>query len=270
MERLQRALDLARKELPSLTVHRLARSPARRVNPPIEQISYSQTQVCEIPARVLRKNRILVGEERTNATTAYKMLRTQILQRMRAGNWNTLAITSPGPGVGKTLTAINLAISLAREQHHTVMLADLDLSKPSVHRYFELVPQYGIGDYLLNDVELPEILINPGIERLVLLPGHSTISNSSELLGAPKMASLVDELKHYYASRYILFDLPPLLAADDALAFSPYVDCILLVVEDGKTTKDDLIRTVGLLQHSNIIGTVLNRSDEAVDVYPTN
>jgi capsular exopolysaccharide synthesis family protein len=195
------------------------------------------------------------------------MLRTQVLQRMNAHQWNALAITSPGSGQGKTLTAINLAISLAREVRHTVLLADFDLRNPSIHKYFDFAPRYGINDYLVYDTPLPEILLNPGIERLVILPGRESLFNSSEMLASPKMTQLVTELKDRYPSRFVLFDLPPLLSADDALAFAPFVDSVLLILEEGKTKRDDVQRAVGLLHHTNIIGTVLNKSEEAIDSY---
>jgi Mrp family chromosome partitioning ATPase len=75
------------------------------------------------------------------------------------------------------------------------------------------------------------------------------------------MVSLVNELKNRYPSRLIIFDLPPLLSTDDALAFSPYVDSVLLVIEEGKTSKEDLLKVKGILENTNIIGTVLNKSD---------
>ena len=82
---------------------------------------------------------------------------------------------------------------------------------------------------------------------------------SSETLSAPKMVSLVEELKTRYPGRFVLFNLPPFLTTDDVLAFSPYVDAVLLVVEEGKTTSDELVQAKSLLQTVNIIGTVLNK-----------
>jgi len=94
----------------------------------------------------------------------------------------------------------------------------------------------------------------------VILPGGRTRANSAEMLNSPKMVRLVEELKTRYSSRIILFDLPPLLSVADTLAFSPYVDAALLVVENGKTQAEDLKRAIGLLQGTNVIGTVLNKS----------
>ena len=114
---------------------------------------------------------------------------------------------------------------------------------------------------------MSEVLINPGIERLVLLPGRTSIENSSEILASPAMGKLVQELKTRYPSRMVIFDLPPLLAADDALAFAPYVDAFLLVFRDSKTTKTEVEQSVQILRDVPIVGTVLNGSDERRSSY---
>ena len=100
-----------------------------------------------------------------------------------------------------------------------------------------------------------------------MLPGRGSMTNSSEMLSSPKMVQLVDELKNRYPGRIIIFDMPPLFYADDVLAFSPYVDASLLVLEEGKTKDEELVRAVDLLSSTNIIGTVLNKSSENIDNY---
>ncbi|MCG8012053.1 MAG: CpsD/CapB family tyrosine-protein kinase, partial [Candidatus Thiodiazotropha weberae] len=162
----------------------------------------------------------------------------------------------------KTLTAINLAISMAREVNHSVLLVDMDLRRPSVQDYFvdERLP--GISEYLQNEKDLNEILFNPGLDRMVVLPGNKSIENSSEMLSSPKMVDLVTELKKRYPNRIVIFDLPPLLSCDDVIAFSPYIDALMLVVSEGETLKKDLVRSYELLSTRNIIGTVLNKSNE--------
>lgn len=215
----------------------------------------------------MKANRVLLGDANKPGQTAYKMLRTQVMQRMAARGWNALAITSPAPEDGKTVTAINLAISLARELHHTVLLVDMDLRNPSVHRYLGLRVTTGISDYLLGAAPMNEVLVNPGIERLVVMPGKNAIENSSEILAAPAMGKLVQELKTRYPSRVVLFDLPPLLAADDALSFAPYVDAFLLVFRDGKTTRAEVEHSMEILKDVPIVGTVLNASDERLSAY---
>ena len=235
-----------------------------RAAPPLaagSRIAYTQTKTVRLLSERLRAERIIAGSGRGAVADAYKVLRTQVLQRMRANQWNTLVITSPTEGNGKTLTAINLAISLARNVDNTVLLVDLDLLQPGLYRYLAGAPVPGLSDYLMGRNGLSDVLIHPGIERLVILPGNEPFAHSSEILSSPAFVQLVEELKTRYPDRLVLFDMPPMLACDDVLAFSPYVDAVMLVVEEGKTTKDELRRCYELLEHTNILGTVLNKAD---------
>lgn len=256
MENILKALELA--QVNKQKVDDVAPANAEPATPN-ENIVYSSSRVVEMDPTTLRKNRVIVGMEPGPVTDAYRLLRTQVLQRMRENNWNTLAIVSPTSHAGKCLTAVNLAVSMAMEVNQTVLLVDLDLRNPHVHTYFDYVPEKGISDFLKHGTPLNEIMFNPSIERLVVLPGRERMHNSSETLSAPKMVSLVEELKTRYPGRFVLFNLPPFLTTDDVLAFSPYVDAVLLVVEEGKTTSDELVQAKSLLQTVNIIGTVLNK-----------
>ncbi|HLF97405.1 MAG TPA: CpsD/CapB family tyrosine-protein kinase [Methylococcaceae bacterium] len=229
-------------------------------NPP-ENINYTQTRTAKISRDFLRSQRIIAGYDSCPFVDSYKVLRTKVLQKMRENGWNALAVTSPGPGCGKSLTAINLAISLALEVHQTVLLVDANLRHPAVHRYLGITPDYGLSDYLLDNTPIEKILVNPeGFSRFVLLPCKRPLLESSEMLASQKMAALVDELKSRYPSRYTLFDLPHLGTAD-ALSFAPFVDAVLLVAEEGRTTHDELAQAVDALQGPQLLGVVLNKAD---------
>jgi len=268
MERIKQALARAREEQKNNSDVRLAEV---KQHPAVAKqdldFAYTQTKVIDLDPKVLKKNRVLIDKDHDRAVAAYKLLRTQIEQRMLAKQWNTLGITSPGPNHGKSLTAINIAISLAKSSHHSVLLVDLDLRKPTIHKYFGYEPENGVFDCLTEGLPLSDILFNPGIERLVVAPGKESIYNSSEILASPNMGTFVEELKNRYPARYVIFDLPPVLATDDAMAFSPYVDSMMLVVEDGVTTKDQLKQTIEMLQGVNIIGTILNKSKNMTGSY---
>src|SRR3569623_1467212 len=136
------------------------------------------------------------------------------------------------------------------------------MRQPMMARYLGHQPLYGLADYLLGDVPLEQIMISPYVERLVILPGKDPVMHSSELLSSPKMVRLVKELKERYESRLILFDMQPLLVADDMLAFAPNIDAVLMVVQEGKTKKDQLKRAVEMLEGIKVLGTVLNQSAE--------
>ncbi|MES9972679.1 MAG: CpsD/CapB family tyrosine-protein kinase [Candidatus Thiodiazotropha sp.] len=257
---LERARDLRTSTKRSDNSHIASQQTAEPEFP--TKITYTKTKSVEISKDLLRAKRVIVGDTNDLISDQYKVLRTHVLQRLKANQWNSLAITSPNEECGKTITAINLAISLAREVNHTVLLVDLDLRRPSIQQYFFQDEQPGISDYLTDGMELSEIMFNPGVERLVILPGSKPFSNSSEMLSSPKMVKLVEEIKHRYPNRIVLFDMPPLLSCDDVIAFLPYVDTAMIIVAEGGTRKVDLKRANELLSNIEIIGTVLNKSKD--------
>jgi protein-tyrosine kinase len=233
-----------------------------------KRISYLHTRRATVSHRHLEQNHVISALHQDAFTDAYKILRTQVLQRLRRNGMRTLAVTSPGPHEGKTLTAINLAISIATEINYTVLLVDADMRRPGVHTHLGLEARQGLRDYLRSDIPLSKLLVHPtGISGLVVLPSGKPHPRSAELLGSPKMTHLVKDLKTRYASRIVIFDLPPLLSTADALAFLPYVDATLLVLEEGKTRMQDARRAAGLLRQTNLIGTVINKSHVVEDTY---
>lgn len=227
----------------------------------VQSIEYTRTRSIEGHVETQRENRILSAMEHSSYADAFKILSTQVMQRMKEHQWSSLAITSVGDDEGKTTTAINLGISIAREIEYTVLLVDANLRKPELHKYFGITPELGLSDYLTSDIDLADILIKPGgIDHFIILPGGKPLMNSTEMLGSPKMCSLVKELKEQYPKRIIIFDLPPVLNTADTLSFVPCVDCALIVAEDDVTKESELKQTVELLSVTNIIGTVLNKA----------
>jgi Mrp family chromosome partitioning ATPase len=230
---------------------------------PIAPFEYTQTRTVEDNRKHLRKQRVIAGMEPSAYVDAFKMLRTRILPRMREQGWNTLGVAGPNAGVGASLVAANLALSLALEVTQTVLLVDANMRDPGVHRLFGLRPEHGLADHLLDWVPVEKILVHPGgIDRLVLLPGNRSVPGSVEVLSSPATVGLVDELKHRYANRIVIFDLPPLQTAD-ALAFAPRLDCLLLVVGAGSTQRVELSEALDSLQGVPVIGTVLNDAEVA-------
>jgi Mrp family chromosome partitioning ATPase len=226
----------------------------------IERLEWVQPDV-----DLLEQNRIVV-DERSTASAAYTVLRTRVLQRMRRNGWKTLAVTGTCPNEGKTLTAINLSINLAWHLTTSVVLVDMDLRNPSVHRYLGVDSRYGVMDYLNGDVPLVRAGVRPGIERLGVIMNDRPVANASELLSSPEMLGLIDEVKRG-DDRIAIFDLPPVFAGDDVLAFAPLVDAVLIVLSQGTTKRTTLVPLRELLQNVNVIGTVLNRSSERVAPY---
>lgn len=215
----------------------------------------------KIDPDLMRQRRIVTLNNYNVESEAFRMLRTKILKQLRENHWNSFAITAPTQDAGKTTVAVNLAIAMAMDVNQTVLLVDLDLRHPKVHWYFGLENEFGLRDYFLSDKPLSDILISPGIERLMLLPGRGQAIGSSEILSGPKMKALVNELNNKKAqSRIIIYDLPPVLATDDVLSVMDFYDALLLVVEEGKNQPDEVKQTLNLLSGKKMLGTVLNKS----------
>ena len=214
---------------------------------------------------VMEERRIIAAIDDQAVRSSYNVLRTRILQRLRSNDWHSILVTSAGPSEGKTLTAANLAMSIARDVNQSAVLVDLDLMRSSIARYLGINTEIeaGIGDFLAGDAELSDILYSPeGMERLALIPNREPVDNSSDLLGSPRMKELVTWLGGQPGKTVVIYDMPPVHAHDDVLAFCPNVDAILLVVAQGQTDRAALEQAMDLLSDYEMLGVVMNMSDE--------
>ena len=266
MDRIKIALEKSRVKRRKPVLEPVRTKPGNGEDP-FESIEYTHSKRIDVMQNVLVENRLIAGIRSDPRATAFRMLRTQVLHAMRENNWFTLAITGPTGGIGKSLVATNLAISMSMEVNQTVLLVDLDLRRPSIHKSFDLEPDQGLLDYLKGDARLEDLFINPVYKRLSLLPGRGSTTESLELLSSPRMNNLFNDLRNKYESRIIIYDLPPLLNIDDAMVILPNVDATLMVVENGKNTQSDVQNSMRLLQGTNLIGTVLNKAEEAIRDY---
>ncbi len=220
-----------------------------------------------VGTEVMEENKILPALDDRSAVTAYKMLRTRVLHRMRSNDWRSLIVTGAGPNEGKTTTACNLAVSISNDVNQAVILVDLDLQRPSLASYFGLEVGASIGDYLTGKAKLDDILYAPaGMDRIVIIPNREPVPNSSELLASPRMRVLLEWLSNQGSETISIFDMPPVLACDDVLAFAPYADAILMIVAEGKTDRMSVSRTMELIADRNLLGVVLNQSREKASV----
>lgn len=240
-----------------------------RVAPQIDlsNIVYSTSRSIRVDADVLDESRIIDGRGDDAATRAYKLLRTQVLQRMMREGWRTMAVVSPQAQEGKTLTAINLGIAISSSAQHSVLLVDCDWRQPSVHTRFGFTPEHDVLSHLDDGVPLSETIVNPDIPRFCFVPCKAPVPQSSERLGSARFGHFVGELRSRYANRLVIFDLPPMLLTDDALSFMPHVDCVLVVVEENRTDRDALEQTLKLVGTDRLLGTVLNKSSVSLPGY---
>lgn len=230
--------------------------------------SYTKSRTVRLDPNLLERNRCVAMLSDVPEIDSYKVLRQQILQRTREQGGNVIMVTSALPGEGKTLTAINLAFTFARKFEQTALLVDCDLRRQNIHEVLGFESDKGLVDYLLDECAMTDLIVWPGIEKLTVISGGKTIYESSEILGSPRMKDLLAEMKSRYPDRYVIFDVPPILAGADAMTFSHLVDHVLIVVQADKTPMTDLKKALYLIPQDKIVGLVLNRSaDEKPEYY---
>ena len=231
------------------------------------QINYSKTKVQTADLEKLKNNKIFSLFDDIETTDQIKILRNQVLKKLNAIGGNSILITSPNPYEGKTFTSINLGVSIAKEFDRTVLIIDADLRKPTKRHtafstdFFSLDVNVGLTDYLKGEADIPDILINPGIKKLTLIPSGKPVDNAPELLNSIRMEEMMSEIKSRYASdRLVIVDGPAMLPFPDAVILSRYVDGVIAVIEAEKTSSEDLKKMMDGLKGIPVLGTVLNKS----------
>jgi protein-tyrosine kinase len=228
---------------------------------------YSESR-CVVPIKeILEKNLCTCMFPNSPYLGAFKLLRTQIQKATLDRDWKTLMVTSVLPCEGKTLTSINLSLTFARAFDLTVLLVDCDFHRQDVHKYMGIESKLGLVDYFVDNVPLKDLIMWPSIDKMTVISGGRTIHETTELLTSPRMRSLVDELKSRYSDRYVIFDTTPVLMGADAIAFASMVDCIIMVIEAGKTSMEDIQKALELIPKEKFLGFVLNKDDTKVDTY---
>lgn len=224
------------------------------------RIDHAQVRSVTLDDAVLQENRILTAHAPGPFAESYHLLRTRILQRFRQNGWNSLAVTGPRASEGKTLTAINLAISMSRLVGYSVLLVDADLRHPAVLEQLGVPQRRGFRDYLTAGIPVDELLIRSDrLDDLVILPGGQSLDDAVGIMNPSRLRQLAGELKSRARNRILIFDLPPLRAGTWAQALLPCVDAALLVIEDGVTTRQDAERAKQMLAGTTLVGSVLNK-----------
>jgi protein-tyrosine kinase len=175
-------------------------------------------------------------------------------------NGNLIMVTSALPGEGKSFTAINLAMSMAMELDHTVLLVDADVARPSLPSILGLPAAKGLLDVLLEDVaDLSEVLLKTDIEKLSILSAGSQHARATELLASEAMNRLLDEMATRYADRIIIFDSPPLLVTTEARVLATHMGQIVMVVEAKRTTQNDVKQALAAIEACPVKLMMLNK-----------
>lgn len=275
MERIKEAIRLAKHghEAAHVVVsgHPSPGHPAvsDRPIPALAAVESRQIRTVSVNRRHLERNRIIAHSADNPLVASYDVLRTKILQEMNQEGWKVLVITSPTPGCGKTVTAANLALSIARQPDQSAVLLDLDLRKPTIASDLGLLLQPDLGSYLRGEATLEEVAVHLDIAgpQLSVIANCTAVPNPAETIVSREMKSLIDRLRSESAQAVIIVDMPPALIADDVIAFLPQADCCILTVAEGASTANEIESAEALLRNSHFLGCILNKSSERSESY---
>lgn len=260
--KLRKALDKARDVRDSETVSPLSDNKIEKEimkENDWQAPTYSNAIHCTIDPLVVEKNRGVTIHSDAAEIERYKILRTRIHQQGKNRKMNTIMITSPNRQEGKTVTAINMGFTFARDLKQTVLLVDCDFKGQDIHNYLGINSRLSLIDYLLDDIPISQLIIWPGIDKLTVISGERTVFDSAELLSSDMMEKLVKEMGERYDDRYVFFDAPPVLDTSEAISMAPMMDGIIMVIEAGKTSEKDVKKALTLLPQDKFLGFVLNK-----------
>jgi capsular exopolysaccharide synthesis family protein len=199
------------------------------------------------------------------AAERYRLLRTRIKRAENGRQMRAIVVTSPAKGDGKSLTAANLALTMAQELHQRVLLLDGDLRRPSVAGLFGLPEGPGLSDVLLGVCDLDAALVHLTDQHLTVLPAGSPAAQPAELLGSAAMRRMLEGLRTRFDR--IVIDMPPVGPLADVHVLTPMADGLLMVVRAGMTPKPAIERALSGLDMGKVLGLVLNAAEDSRDGY---
>ena len=218
----------------------------------------------------LRRRGFVVPDAKTNLTgEEFRVIKRPLianafgLSAAPVKNGKRVMVTSAFPGEGKSFCAINLALSIAAERDHKVLLVDADVARPSIPRELGFTAGAGLMDSLLEPekYDVADLVLQTDVEKLALLPAGRRHEHATELLASQAMSKLLDKLSARFPDRLIIFDSPPLLVTTEARVLASYMGQIVLVVEAGRTPKAAVSEAISTIDGTaDVIGMVLNKS----------
>jgi len=283
MSRIQNILDKAEREGAALRTSRLGAPPPIAATVPVTidvptpppavretaivpgpaaTDSFASLSTAHAPTNelVVRLNPLLVAglSPKSPAAEQYRQLRTRLAHTEGAQNLRSVLVTSPQKGEGKSVTAANLALTMAQELHRKVIIVEADLRKPSLQHLFGLPAGPGLTDYLAGAADLDSVMrFLPEYQLTVIVAGTSP-ANPAELLGSTAMRRMLDQLRTRFDR--VILDTPPVLPLADVAVLAPMVDGALLVVRAGVTPKPAIENALRAFDSSRLLGVVLNES----------
>lgn len=274
MDHIGKAIERAKGPLASETPMQMpvgpsGQQPHFQANVGSPALAPSSGKEIALNAAYLETKRIIAHDIADPRSRSFDMLRTQVLQSMDMKSWQFLGTTSPTEGCGKSVVAINLALSIARQPEKSVLLVDLDLQKPQVAGYLGLDCDRGVLSVLEGKTTLQNSLVRARIrkEQLLVLPCEASTMNSSEWIASRQMSALLQEIKRDFRAWTVIFDLPPVLTSDDVISILPQIDSVLFVVGAGTTTPAEIKECNKHLESAEIVRVVLNKAEDATATY---
>jgi exopolysaccharide/PEP-CTERM locus tyrosine autokinase len=220
-------------------------------------------------ARMRDLGMVTAAGGRTRLLEDFRLIKRPLLQRAfaeRAPNdkpGNLIMLTSSLPGEGKTYSAINLAMSIAMELDHTVLLVDADVARPSVLRTLGLPSHRGLMDILLDDkLDMADVMLRTNVDTLSILPAGTNTPRATELLASSTMTNLVNEIANRYPDRIVIFDSPPLLLTSESRVLASHMGQIVMVVEAQTTTQHAVKEALHQLQGCPNVNLIYNKTRE--------
>lgn len=204
-------------------------------------------------------SRRLVAQNPGPDAAHFDILRTKLLIELRKNGWRRVAITSPTSGCGKTTTAANIAVSLSRQGDLRTALFDFDLRRPGFAHIFGHQPENDVSEFLGGNKSFGDVAVSLNGNLAIAMASHSQV-DPTRLMAGDQVSHLLDEVEEFYAPDVMIFDLPPLLAGDDARAFLRHADCAILMAQAEVTTAEQIdISERELAEQTNVLGVVLNQ-----------
>ena len=272
MERIQAAIQKAKEQRADGDVSAAPRRAATMTASQQAPSSRPASVWEDLPAfspdpEQMRRERIVSFARSDPAHMTFDMMRTKILRMMVEKGWTSLAITSPTSECGKTMVSLNLAFSLAQQKESRTVLVDLDLRRPAVTRILGLRAERSMESFLQGGSGVTENFVRYG-EVLAIGASDRSVRNPAELLQHPSCAAALARMKADLQPDIVIYDLPPMLACDDVMAFLPNADCVLLVAGAEVSTIDEIDRCEhDLAEQTNVLGVTLNKCRYAGEEY---
>ena len=227
-------------------------------------------------ARMRELGMVTAAGGRTNLLEEFRIIKRPLLKRAfiergpKDNPGNLIMVTSSLPGEGKTYSAINLAMSIAMELDHTVLLVDADVARPSVLRTLGLPAQRGLMDILLDDkLDLADVMLRTNVDTLSILPAGTSTPRATELLASSTMTAMVHELAHRYPDRVIIFDSPPLMLTSESRVLASHMGQIIVVVEAQTTTQHAVKEALQQLEGMANVNLLYNKTRDIPGIEET-